>query len=248
MKKKRKRTKRKLKLGRIIVALLFLVLVIVALLFVIKGTKKIIVNNKNMYVSSDNSEVLLYTLDEEDNLIEDKNIYRGTKVISTGKNITKEDKEYTSIKYEDKVYYINKDNLSSNIKDVVKEKERYVRTSVTVYENEKDSKIKSFIKKGNKLDIEGYDNLNDNGTVNMYKIKSGDTEGWVYSKYLTDTEDKAKEVYNENSVYDNHKDRKYPGRELHGGSASTLDYYPYERVEFKDNPLLKKAKSIRVSA
>lgn len=244
MKKKRKRTKRKLKLGRIIVALLFLVLVIVALLFVIKGTKKIIVNNKNMYVSSDNSEVLLYTLDEEDNLKEDKNIYRGTKVISTGKNITKEDKEYTSIKYEDKVYYINKDNLSSNIKDVVKEKERYVRTSVTVYENEKDSKIKSFIKKGNKLDIEGYDNLNDNGTVNMYKIKSGDTEGWVYSKYLTDTEDKAKEVYNENSVYDTHKDRKYPGRELHGGSASTLDYYPYERVEFKDNPLLKKAKSM----
>ena len=244
MKKKRKRTKRKLKIGRIVVALLFLVVVVGALLFVIKGTKKIIVNNKNMYISSDNSEVLLYTLDEEDNLKEDKNIYRGTKVVSTGKNITKEDKEYTSIKYEDKVYYISKDNLSSNIKDVVKEKERYVRTSVTVYENEKDSKIKSFIKKGNKLDIEGYDNLNDNGTVNMYKIKSGDTEGWVYSKYLVDTEEKAKEVYNENSVYDTHKDRKYPGRELHGGSAATLDYYPYERVEFKDNPLLKEAKSM----
>ena len=67
-----------------------------------------------------------------------------------------------------------KRSILSNVKDVVLEKERYVRTSVTVYENETDSKIASFIKKGNKLDIIGYDKLFDDGNVNMYKIKKDD--------------------------------------------------------------------------
>ena len=139
-------------------------------------------------------------------------------------------------------------NKVKNIKDVVLEKEKYVRTSVTVYENETDSKILSFIKKGNKLDITGYDNLLDDGNVNMYKIKANDIEGWVYSKYLVNDEQSAKEVYNENGVYDIHKDRKFKGRELYGGKPSTLDYYPYEKPEFTDNKLLKNAKSMYLNS
>ena len=241
---KKKRKKRKLKLGRIILALLFLVVVVGVLLLVIKGTKKIIVSDKTMYVAGTTNEVSIYTLDEEDNLKEEKKLPRGTKVTSLNKSIEKEEIEYTSIRYEKNNYYINSNNLVSDIGKVVMEKEKYIRTSVTVYENEKDSKIKSYLKKGNKLEIIGYDNLNDNGTVNMYKVKNGEVEGWVYSKYLVDTEEEAKAVYNENSVYDTHKDRKFKGRELYGGSPSTLDYYPYERVEFKDNPLLKNAKAM----
>ena len=241
---KKKRKKRKLKLGRIILALLFLVVVVGVLLLVIKGTKKIIVSDKTMYVAGTTNEVSIYTLDEEDNLKEEKKLPRGTKVTSLNKSIEKEEIEYTSIRYEKENYYINSNNLVSDIGKVVMEKEKYIRTSVTVYENEKDSKIKSYLKKGNKLEIIGYDNLNDNGTVNMYKVKNGEVEGWVYSKYLVDTEEEAKAVYNENSVYDTHKDRKFKGRELYGGSPSTLDYYPYERVEFKDNPLLKNAKAM----
>jgi len=74
-----------------------------------------------------------------------------------------------------------------------------------------------------------------------------DIEGWVYRKYLVDTEELAKENYNENGVYDTHKDRKY-SRELYGGKASTLDYYPYEKVEFEGNPLLKNAKAMYLNA
>ena len=75
----------------------------------------------------------------------------------------------------------------------------------------------------------------------MYKVKLDDIEGWVYSKYLVDTSQEALSNYNENGTYDIHKDRKYSSRELYGGKASTLDYYPYEKVEFKNNPLLKTA-------
>ena len=82
----------------------------------------------------------------------------------------------------------------------------------------------------------------------MYKIKKDDISGWVYSKYLVNDLDSANANYNENSVYDTHKDRKYPSRELYGGKASTLDYYPYGRVEFEDNPLLKNAKAMYLNA
>ena len=89
---------------------------------------------------------------------------------------------------------------------------------------------------------------NEDGTVNMYKISKDDITGYVYSKYLVDTMEEATANYNENSVYDIHKDRKYPGRELHGGKASTLDYYPYEKPQFKDNPLMKNAKAMYLNA
>lgn len=56
------------------------------------------------------------------------------------------DNEYLLIKFDNKEYYVNAKQLVKNVKDVVLEKERYVRTSVTVYENETDSKI-AFIKK-----------------------------------------------------------------------------------------------------
>ena len=81
----------------------------------------------------------------------------------------------------------------------------------------------------------------------MYKIKKDDIEGWVYSKYLVDTKELAEQNYNESNTYDTHKDRKYY-RELYGGKASTLDYYPYEKVEFDNNPLMKKAKAMYLNA
>ena len=46
--------------------------------------------------------------------------------------------------------------MTENEKDVIQEEIKYVRTSVTVYKNEKDSKIESFIKKGNQIDIVVY--------------------------------------------------------------------------------------------
>lgn len=245
--KNRKRKKRKIKLGRILLTIFVLVIIIIGIPFLFDKGKNIISKNK-VYLASFTNSTILYTLDEEDNLKEDKELLRGTMVYSFDKNIIKEEKEYTKIEYENNTYYVDSENLSNDKDNVVLEKERFVRTSVTVYENSEDSKIASFIKKGSKLDILDYDKLLEDGNVNMYKIKNADIEGYVYSKYLVDTEDKALEVYNENSVYDTHKDRKYKSRELYGGKASTLDYYPYEKIEFEDNKLLKEARAMYLNA
>lgn len=244
----KRRRKRKIKIGRVLLFVIILILIIGIIIFFTSKGKNISIGKSSMYLAGDTNKVATYIMDEDNSLKENSELVRGKKVIYSGKKVNMNDNEYLLIKFDNKEYYVNAKQLVKNVKDVVLEKERYVRTSVTVYENETDSKIASFIKKGNKLDIIGYDKLFDDGNVNMYKIKYNDTEGYVYSKYLVNDKESADSVYNENGVYDIHKDRKFKGRELYGGKASTLDYYPYERVEFEDNKLLKKAKTMYLNA
>ena len=244
----KRRRNRKIKIGRVLLFVIILILIIGIIIFFTSKGKNISIGKSSMYLAGDTNKVTTYIMDEDNSLKENSELVRGKKVIYSGKKVNMNDNEYLLIKFDNKEYYVNAKQLVKNVKDVVLEKERYVRTSVTVYENETDSKIASFIKKGNKLDIIGYDKLFDDGNVNMYKIKYNDTEGYVYSKYLVNDKESADSVYNENGVYDIHKDRKFKGRELYGGKASTLDYYPYERVEFEDNKLLKKAKTMYLNA
>lgn len=222
--------------------------IIVVLAVLLLGKGRDIINKEAMYLASSDKVVKLYIQDDDGNLKEDKDLVRGTKVSSYKDTITKDNKSYTKIDYDKSIYYVDSGSLVKDAKSAVLEKVKYVRTSVTVYQNSEDSKIESFIKKGNKIDVTDYDKLLEDGSVNMYKIKNDNTEGWVYGKYLVNDEETANEVYNENSVYDTHKDRKYGLRELYGGKASTLDYYPYERVEFENNKLLKSAKAMYLNA
>ena len=243
-KRRKKRRVNPLKVG-IAIGIFAIIVVLVVLLL---GKGKDIINKEAMYLASSDKVVKLYILDDDGNLKEDKNLVRGTKVSSYKNTVTKDNKSYTKIDYDKSIYYVDSGSLVKDAKSAVLEKVKYVRTSVTVYQNSEDSKIESFIKKGNKLDVTDYDKLLEDGSVNMYKIKNDNTEGWVYGKYLVNDEETANEVYNENSVYDTHKDRKYGLRELYGGKASTLDYYPYERVEFENNKLLKSAKAMYLNA
>lgn len=222
--------------------------IIVVLVVLLLGKGKDIISKEAMYLASSDKVVKLYIQDDDGNLKKDKDLVRGTKVSSYKNTVTKDNKSYTKIDYDKSIYYVDSGSLVKDAKSAVLEKVKYVRTSVTVYQNSEDSKIESFIKKGNKIDVTDYDKLLEDGSVNMYKIKNDNTEGWVYGKYLVNDEETANEVYNENSVYDTHKDRKYGLRELYGGKASTLDYYPYERVEFENNKLLKSAKAMYLNA
>lgn len=243
-KRRKKRRVNPLKVG-IAIGIFAIIVVLVVLLL---GKGKDIISKEAMYLASSDKVVKLYIQDDDGNLKEDKDLVRGTKVSSYKDTITKDNKSYTKIDYDKSIYYVDSGSLVKDAKSAILEKVKYVRTSVTVYQNSEDSKIESFIKKGNKIDVTDYDKLLEDGSVNMYKIKNDNTEGWVYGKYLVNDEETANEVYNENSVYDTHKDRKYGLRELYGGKASTLDYYPYERVEFENNKLLKSAKAMYLNA
>ena len=143
--------------------------------------------------------------------------------------------------------YMKEQNLVPAADMVVQETEVYVRTPVTIYADESGPSIASFAPKGTCLKVAGYDMLMEDGSVHKYKVeypKGDDTAvGFVYSKYIVDTQEKADKVYNGNGIYSKVRKDKY-GYDLYGGKAKDLDYYPYERSVFEGNEFCSDARAM----
>lgn len=147
--------------------------------------------------------------------------------------------------------YMMEDNLVSSPDDIVQEKEVFVRTPATVYTEEKGPAIESFAPKGSRLEVTGFDKIRPDGTINKYQVKytdeNGDSvKGYVYGKYMADSQEKADAVYNENGIADEVADDNY-GYDLYGGRASNLDFYPFERPEIKGNEFCEYARAMYVN-
>ena len=145
------------------------------------------------------------------------------------------------------MYYMREDQLAASADDVVRETEVFVRTPATIYAEESGPAIASFAPKGSCLKVAGYDRLDKRGMVNKYKVEYSDgdniSEGYVYGKYMTDTQEKADAVYNGNGIYDRVKKDKY-SINLHGGKAKNLDYYPYEKPVIEGNEFCSHARTM----
>lgn len=190
------------------------------------------------YVKGSTSSITLYSEEYE----EVDKIVRGSEITIYNKEEKNNEIIYQQISFNNQKYLILKDNITSDKNDIVEEKTLYVRTPLTVYKDSTSPLILGHLNKGDKIDIIGYDKLN-NGNVNMYKIKYQEQEGYVYSKYLKDTYEEAMLNYDEEETYAIHKDRHY-SKELYGGKASNLDYYPYEKVSFENNELIDEARTL----
>ena len=205
-----------------------------------KGFKDLVIDDK-MYVASNALTVPLYDM----NYNEVDKLTRGTEIIIKGDKIVNNNLEYYKINYNKNEYYILVSNLVEKKEDVVQEKEMYVRTSLTLYEDIDSIKIKGLVEKGKKLEILGYNNLNDDGSVEVYKVKYDNNEGYVYGKYLVNTEEESLKNYDEEDSYQIHKKR---GNSWGGGDAGSLDYYPYEKPKFEDNLMPNEVRSLYMNA
>lgn len=229
---------------KVIILILILTVVIVSIILISKflsndkETKE--KTNKN-YISSDINEVILYDLEYK----ESTKIVRGSEVFAYKYKEKVDDVIYIKIKYNDKFYLIEENNLTTDREKIIKEKELYVRTSSTIYKESDSSKISSFVKKGEKLEILGYDKINSDGSVNKYKIKYNDIEGYVYGKYLVSSKEESLKVYDENGIQDY---MAKMGDYLGGGSAVNLDYYPYEKPKFEDNVMPDEVRSLYINS
>ena len=202
--------------------------------------------------------------DGAEKAVETERLVRGTQVIRYMDIVKIDDVSYVRIakdtaKPDDQegpgeeghALYVREENLASAAEDVVRETEVYVRTPVTIYAEESGPAIASFASKGSCLSVSGYDRLDTDGSVNKYKVgytdaagKSG--EGYVYGKYVTDTQEKADAVYNENGIADKAAKDNY-GYDLYGGKAADLDYYPVERPEIKGNEFCSYARAMYIN-
>jgi len=229
--------KRKLRVDRIIICILALtaIIVVATCLLIGKPNSTLPIFKKiEKYVASEVLNAKLYDI----NYTEVSNIIRGSKVTILEDKIDNMGEYYYKIKYNDTEYLIKEENITEDINNSVKEKEMYVNISATIYENTTDSKITSFIKKGNTVNVIGFDKLSEDGKVNMYKIKTGDIEGYVYSKYLT-----FEKPTEENEYMSYHQDRKF-SYELYGGSSKNLDYSYREKPVFANNIMPEEARTL----
>ncbi len=252
-----RRKKRRTNWGKIIIAILILAAVITGVILILTQCRKAAADKANAakvrYVASEVETVPLWQLDEEaeEPVIRkiDKTIARGTCIQGLGKTYTQDEQSFVTITIGEEKYLIDTDCLRETDDELVLESEIWVRTSSTVYAEKDSAKIASFAYKGTHLDIVGYDELLEDGSVNMYEVRfdspeDGSVTGWVYSKYLVRTEESALAVNEE--INEIHKDRIYTELELNGGDPQNLDWYPVEKPAFEDNPILKEARGMYV--
>ena len=220
---------------KIIIILLLIILTI--LLILLKPKKEMEIKLKETYLSSINNNIDLYNLNYE----KEKELPRGTKIQSYESKYENEGKTFIKIILDNNEYLVLEENINE---EIIQEKKVYVRTPLVLYENEKESIILDYINKGEELDIIGYDYINSDGTVNMYKINYQEKTGYVYSKYVNQNKEEAQKNY-DNGYYEMHKKRT---NTLGGGDAETLDYYPYEKPAFEDNIMPEEVRSIYINS
>ncbi|MDO5568503.1 MAG: putative glycoside hydrolase [bacterium] len=220
-----KKKKRKIKYNRVIILILILVAIFTTI-FYLGG--KYLKKNLTMYVASEVYQASLY--DEAGNFQE--KITRGSSIITTSNVITIGDIQYQEIKLADRTLYINSNNVVKDIREVVLEKEVFVRTPTTILEDISTGKTVSLAKKGTTLEVVDYDELKEDGSVNAYLVKQEDNQGYIFGKYIAFTKDEAIKNYNAETldpIFAKAKDL------YGGGSAINLDYYPVDKPKFSDN-------------
>ncbi len=233
---------------------LIFILGIIAFLYFNYNEPEAEINRSTSYIASSELSATIYR-EEDSVLYEYTQLTRGTAV--TNRNIQDEVNDgtyiFTEIELDGEtdengdpiIYYISGDYLADSLEDVVREATKYVRTSVTVYANDSDAQISSFLKKGTELNICGYSGLNADGSVEMYKISNEGSEGYVYAKYLADTQEDADAAFE--SVAATHSGREYTF-ELYGGSTDSLDWYPVDKEVLSSGPLLEEARAMYLNS
>ena len=138
----------------VILPLVLIVILLIGLISLLLFDKKEVKEEINKsYISSEMVSVTLYDLEYNESI----EINRGEEVDAYKFKEQKEDGIYVKVKYKDKFYLINENNLTNNKEEIIKEKELFVRTSLTVYKDSESSKILSYIKKGERVEVLGYD-------------------------------------------------------------------------------------------
>ena len=246
---KKRKSYNKNKFKKISILLLLLVLIIlIGICFVFPKNDTPILKKetiKDMYLASNVNTVSIFELQEEVNdenpeesnqvLVEiEEDIARGIEVKVKSKKIEYEGEEYQLILIDDNEYYTNTSNLVQEVEDVVLEEVIYVRSTTSVLESIESSKIVGLASKGEGLEVVGYEELQSDGSINLYKVKLGDKEGFIYGKYTTFTKEAATKNYMAD-VYDpiHSKVKNSYG----GGEAINLDFYPNEKPNFDNNKM-----------
>ena len=218
--------RRKANVKKIARLIILLALVIIIVLFTTKLINNLFSPSETMYISSTTNQIDLY----DENLKPASTIYRGTKVEIDQNNTLKDNKEYIKLQIDKKTYYINRENLVKAKEKIVQEEKIYIRTATVLLKEPTSIDIVSNLPKTTELQVISYDKIDEQGNINMYKVKYKNQEGYVYGKYTVLNQAQSQEKYN----LEVHKKIK---NLYGGGEVDTLDFFPVEKIQFENNKM-----------
>ncbi|XMB86379.1 putative glycoside hydrolase [Mycoplasmatota bacterium WC44] len=217
------------------------VLIILIVVFLVGTTESNIWGKNNssiveeLFVSGDRELVLTYNnLNDLDEVF----IPRGTLASALGDE-TIYGTNFRKISYENNdglkmETWIESDKLVLDLEHAVLEKEIYVRTTTHIFDSMEDGEFIGLATKGQKFQVLDAE-LNSNGVVNWYKVKSEEIEGYVRGKYFVLEEASSVIRYADiNPLYLEASTRETCGN-CFGGSATKLDFFPRNKIKYESN-------------
>lgn len=198
------------------------------------------------YIAAKQPTITLYSLGDDNVMRRAGEFTRGTE-ITVYPNDTEEVEGLVFVKtlVGETEYYTLSHNIASDRQAAVAEDTLWVRTPLSIIGDQERSTIVGFADKNTPLVILGYDKLNADGTVDTYRVKHGNTEGWAYGKYLVGTPEEAAKRYKP-EVYD--KLHSAVKDSFGGGDPMGCDYFPVEKPVFEDNKMPEACYSLYLNA
>ena len=184
------------------------------------------------WLASDSKDVPVWEYQKKEGMQQSGSIARGTGVQVSGKDARKQDGvRYLRAKAGRQKFYVAESALVSDRTECVKETELYVQTTASLIDDTLSSHISGLAKKGQKLEVLGYDTLMTDGRVKRYKVKCASREGWIFGKYAVLSPEEAAERYD--GFDEAHAKVK---NSFKGGEALGCEFRPYEKPDFGTMP------------
>jgi len=159
-------------------------------------------------------------------------IIRGSLLKVSSETVTVDGVKYVQATAGERKILVPEKALATNPRETVREKELFVQTGACVIDDTLSSHIGAFARKGDCLEVLGFDRLQPDGRVHRYNVRAGKTEGWFFGKYAVITEEEAQERFDK--FDDAHKAVR---NSFKGGEAIGCEFRPYEKPSFADNPM-----------
>ena len=211
----------------VLLILLVLIVASASLLFYINKQ-----NNKTnpYYLAGSNQYVEV--MDSEHNSF---SLPRGSLVNIKNKKEKIDEVEYNQFVLDDKTYYVLDEQLKTDRNECVLEKSIFALRDHVLTKDYDDFHITGWVNKKDELDITGYHELLDDGSVDYYLVNN---IGYISGKYVSTS---YQETGYDSSVY---SDVFYGD----GGDPRAIDYYPKEELKFNNMPEVVKALYINAEA
>ncbi|MBQ4036907.1 MAG: hypothetical protein IJC84_02140 [Clostridia bacterium] len=142
----------------------------------------------------------------------------------------------------ERVYLGGAADVVSDPAEVVPAHTLYVRSTVNLRDGE-GRLLAPLAKKGEAVEITGFDRLDEKGEVHAYRVRLGDKEGYILPWYLTDSEEQAASPYDKGH-YATHAAR---GDLYGGGNGADLDYFPREKGPIEGNDMPAECRALYIA-